>query len=250
MLYIDKIIETLPYGKTKPIKVKASDGNVYVVKFRKDGLGRPDWSITNEFIAYSLLEQLNWSISPLKLELIEIDEAALKLAENPLIDKQSLSYMRDSLGTNIAIPYLDNCEKAEGRLDNQVFIKHLRTIDNILLNDDRTDENPNILKDLTIKNRYYAIDWGLAMDCSDVYRDILSDNISKRMMYFNTCNVLHRPYYILRNYLTKITLQPKAIEAIIWKIIEEIPQEWSTYKDRAYLAEILCARATSKKIFE
>lgn len=250
MLYIDKIIETMPYGKTKPIKVKASDGEVYVVKFRKDNIARKDRSITNEFIAYRLLEKLEWEIAPLPLELIQIDDVALELAKDASIDPLSLAYMRDSLGVNIAIPYVDNCEKAEGTIENQNFIKHLRTIDNILLNDDRDTENPNILKDQTASNRYYAIDWGLAMDSTDVYKDIKTGNISTRMMYFQTCNVARRPEYILRSSLTRVTLKSQEIEGIIHEIIEQIPQEWETYDERAYLEEILCARAVSKKIFE
>lgn len=250
MLYIDKIIETMPYGKTKPIKVKASDGEVYVVKFRKDNIARKDRSITNEFIAYRLLEKLEWEIAPLPLELIQIDAVALELAEDASIDSLSLAYMKDSLGVNIAIPYIDNCEKAEGTIENQNFIKHLRTIDNILLNDDRDTENPNIIKDQTASNRYYAIDWGLAMDSTDVYKDIKTGNISTRMMYFQTCNVVRRPEYILRGNLTRVTLKSQEIEGIIHEIIEEIPQEWETYDERAYLEEILCARAVSKKIFE
>jgi len=250
MLYINKILETMPYGKTKPIKVKASDGEVYVVKFRKDNIARKDRSITNEFIAYRFLEKLNWQIAPLPLMLIEIDTIALELAEDASIDPESLAYMRDSLGVNIAIPYIDNCEKAEGEVENQNFIKHLRTIDNILLNDDRDTENPNILKDQTMSNRYYAIDWGLAMDSTDVYKDIKTGNISTRMMYFQTCNVVRRPGYLLRNYLSRITLKSQEIEGIIHEIIEKIPQEWETYSDRALIEEILCARAVSKKIFE
>ncbi|CAA6816878.1 MAG: Unknown protein [uncultured Sulfurovum sp.] len=250
MLYIDKIIETMPYGKTKPIKVKASDGEVYVVKFRKDNIARKDRSITNEFIAYRLIENLEWEIAPLPLELIQIDTTALELAEDAFIDPLSLAYMKESLGVNVAIPYIDNCEKAEGEIENQNFIKHLRTIDNVLLNDDRDIENPNILKDQTASNRYYAIDWGLAMDSTDVYKDIKTGNISTRMMYFQTCNVVRRPEYILRGNLTRVTLKSQEIEGIIHEIIEEIPQEWETYSDRAHLEEILCARAVSKKIFE
>lgn len=250
MLYIDKILETMPYGKSKPIKVKVSDGKVYVVKFRKDDMARKDRSITNEFIAYRLIERLDWQIAPLKLELIQIDDVALELAESASIDMQSLAYMRESLGTNIAIPFIDNCEKVEGEIDNQNFIKHVRTIDNILLNDDRDTENPNILKDQTASNRYYAIDWGLAMDSTEVYKDIKTGIISTRMMYFQTCNVIRRPGYLLRGHLTRVTLKSQEIEGIIHEIIEEIPQEWETYTDRAYLAEILCARAVSKKIFE
>ena len=250
MLYINKILETMPYGKTKPIKVKASDGEVYVVKFRKDNIARKDRSITNEFIAYRLLEKLDWQIAPLPLMLIEIDNIALELAKDESIDPESLAYMRDSIGVNIAIPYIDNCEKAEGEISNLTFIKHLRTIDNILLNDDRDTENPNILKDQTASSRYYAIDWGLAMDSTEVYKDILTGDISTRMMYFQTCNVVRRPDYLLRNHLTRVALKSQEIEGIIHEIIEEIPQEWETYSDRALIEEILCARAVSKKIFE
>ncbi len=207
MLYIDKILETMPYGKTKPIKVKASDGKVYVVKFRKDNIARKDRSITNEFIAYRLLEKLDWQIAPLLLKLIQIDTVALELAEGASIDSLSVDYMRDSLGVNIAIPYIDNCEKAEGEIENQNFIKHVRTIDNILLNDDRDIENPNILKDQTASNRYYAIDWGLAMDSTEVYKDINTGIISTRMMYFQTCNVVRRPGYLLKNYISRVTLK-------------------------------------------
>ncbi len=250
MLYIDKIIETLPYGRTKPIKVKASDGNVYVVKFRKDGLAHKDTCITNEFIAYRLLERLGWQIAPLRLQLIQIDNMALELAKDAHIDPQSLSNMRGSLGANIAIPYLDNCEKAEGDIDNKTFIRHLRTIDNIMLNDDREIENPNILKDQTAINRYYAIDWGLAMDSTEVYKDIATGDISLRMMHFQTCNVVRRPHYLLQYNLNSVTLEPQETEGIIREIIQEIPEEWNTYTNRMYLEQILCARAVSRKIFE
>ena len=146
--------------------------------------------------------------------------------------------------------YVDNCEKAEGEINNLTFIKHLRTIDNILLNDDRDTENPNILKDQTASSRYYAIDWGLAMDSTEVYKDILTGDISTRMMYFQTCNVVRRPGYLLRKNLSRVTLKQQEIEGIIHEIIEEIPKEWETYSDRTYLEEILSARALSKKIFE
>lgn len=250
MLSINRIIETMPYGKTKPIKVKASDGKVYVVKFRTDGLVGKDRSITNEFIAYRLLERLGWEIAPLPLKLIQIDGTALELAEEASIEPQSLAYMRDSLGTNIAIPYLDNCEKAVGEIENQTFVKQVRTIDNILLNDDREVANPNILKYLRASNRYYALDWGLAMDSTEVYKDIKTGDISNRMMYFQTCNVVRRPDYIFRSNLTRVALKSQEIEGIIHDIIEEIPKEWETYSDRAHLEKILSARAVSKKIFE
>ncbi len=158
--------------------------------------------------------------------------------------------MRASAGTNIAIPYIDNCEKAEGVIDNRAFAKRLRTIDNILLNDDRNTENPNILKDQTASSRYYAIDWGLAMESTDVYKAIQTGEINNRMMYFQACKVVQRPNYLLRYDLSRVPLASQEIEGIIHEIIEEIPPEWETYRERIYLEEILRARAVSKKIFE
>jgi len=81
-------------------------------------------------------------------------------------------------------------------------------------------------------------------------KDIKTGEISNRMMYFQTCNVVGRPGYLLRNHLSRVTLKQQEIEGIIHEIIEEIPKEWETYSDRTYLEEILSARALSKKIFE
>jgi len=50
--------------------------------------------------------------------------------------------------------------------------------------------------------------------------------------------------------LSRVVLKPEGIEGIMHEIIEAIPKEWETYAERAYLEEILCARAVSKKIFE
>ena len=184
------------------------------------------------------------------LELIQIDDVALELAESSPIDTISLAFMRESVGTNIAILYLDDCEKVEGQIENQTFIKRLRTIDNILLNDDRDPENPNILRDITAEKRYWAIDWGLAMDRCEVYKDIQTGDINTRMMYYQTCNVVKRPDYLLRKSPGRIPLKSQEIEGIIHEIMEEIPIEWEIYGAREILKEILNIRATSNKIFE
>lgn len=249
MLTIERIIETMPYGRSKPIKIKADNGKVYIVKFRSDGLAPKDRSITNEFIAYRLIEKLNWSIAPQPLEFILIDNMAIELAENANIDSQSLLFMRNSLGTNIAIPYLDNCEKVEGEIENRKFIEMVRTIDNIMLNDDRDIENPNILKDITRKSRYYAIDWGLSLDRSELYKDIKQGIINNSMMYYQTCCVVKRPEYLLRKFNMHTSLDPKQIEDIIDDIIEEFPKEWETHSAKSYIKQILIARALSKDIF-
>jgi len=56
MLFIERIIESTPYGKSAPIKVVADDGKTYILKFRKDYLSGMDRSITSELIAYRLIQ--------------------------------------------------------------------------------------------------------------------------------------------------------------------------------------------------
>jgi hypothetical protein len=173
MLYIERIIESTAYGMSAPIKVVASDGKVYILKFRKDNLAGKDRSITNEYISYKLIEHFKFTIAPQKLELIMIDAVAMTLARDADISKESLGYFLASEGTNIAIEYLEDCEKAPASMiKNKNFIKQVRTIDNIVMNDDRTDDNTNILCDLNYENKQYAIDWGQAFDSAEVYSDI------------------------------------------------------------------------------
>ena len=148
----------MPYGNSKPIKIVATDNKTYILKFRKDHLNGRDRSNTSEYIAYKLIEHFKLKIAPQKLELIEIDDLAIELAEKSNISKESLAYMKKSKGINIAIEFLDNAKKStKEEIDNLTFIKAVRAIDNIMLNDDRDIDNTNILRDQTKKNQYYAI---------------------------------------------------------------------------------------------
>jgi hypothetical protein len=249
MLYIETIFETMPYGKTKPVKVKANDGNVYVVKFRYDGVGRRDWSITNEYIAYRMVEMLGWNIAPVTLQLIEIDEIALELAEFAEIDAASLELMRQSIGVNIAVPFVDQCEKAVPTIDNLTFSQKVRTIDSIVMNDDRTHENPNILKELVHRKRYYAIDWGFAMDNMELYRDLYRGTFSDRAMYYHNAKVVQRPEYLFRALKGKAAFDLKRLESIIDEICASIPSMWETYAYRNEIAETLKIRMANEVIY-
>ena len=85
MLTIERIIESTPYGKSAPIKIVADDGNIYILKFRKDYLAGKDRSITSEFIAYRLIEHFDLNIIEQKLKLIEIDDIAIEMAKKQIL---------------------------------------------------------------------------------------------------------------------------------------------------------------------
>ena len=247
MLQIEKIIGSLPYGNSKPIKIVADDGKIYILKFRKDYVNGKDRSNTNEYIAYKLIEHFKLKIAPQKLKLIEIDDFTIELAKKSTISKESLQYFLASKGTNIAIEFLDNVRKTEkSEIDHQAFIGAVRTIDNIMMNDDRTLDNTNILKDQTKKNQFYAIDWGLSMDSTELYSDVKTNNINNRYMYFQNMDIVKRPDYIFNDTNKFISLDKKDIEAIIRDIIESIPLEWETHFCAEIMIDILTSRIHNK----
>ena len=247
MLQIEKVLSSLPYGNSKPIKIVASNKKTYILKFRKDHLNGKDRSNTNEYIAYKLIEHFQLKISPQKLEFIEIDDVAILLAERSKISKDSLKYMKASKGTNIAIEFLENTRQSSlEEIDNLTFIKSVRTIDNIMMNDDRDTDNTNILQDRIKKHKYYAIDWGLSMDSAEIYNEVKKGTIDTRYMYFQNMDILNRPHYLFRETKGFISISKKDIEDIIRDIIENIPKEWETHYCSKIIIELLTSRIQNK----
>lgn len=247
MLQIQKIVGSLPYGNSKPIRIIADDRKSYILKFRKDHLNGKDRSNTNEYIAYKLIEHFGFKIAPQKLELIEISDLDIQLAEKSNISKESLVYFRASKGINIAIEFLDHARKtSKEEIDHKAFIQAVRTIDNIMMNDDRDLDNTNILQDQTKKNHYYAIDWGLSMDRAELYGDVKTGAIHNRYMYFQNVDVVNRPDYIFKDTKGFTSVDKKDIEAIIRKIIESIPSEWETHFCADTIIDILTSRVQNK----
>jgi len=247
VLQIKKIVGSLPYGNSKPIKIVADDNKTYILKFRKDHLKGKDRSNTNEYIAYKLIEYFNLKIAPQKLEFIEIDDLAIILAEKSNITKESLDYFKASKGINIAIEFLDNVRKTtKDEIPPKSFIKAVRTIDNIMMNDDRDIDNTNILQDQTKRNKYYAIDWGLSMDSAELYSDVKTGDINNRYMYFQNIDVVNRPHYIFKGTKGFTSVNKKDIEGIIRKIIESIPTQWETHYCNEEIIAILISRVQNR----
>lgn len=251
MLYIERIIESTPYGKSAPIKVVANDGNVYILKFRKDYLSGKDRSITSEFVSYRLIEHFALNIIEQKLKLIEIDDAAIEMAKSANLSEESRRYFLASKGVNIAIEFLEDCEKATvDNINNKSFKSKVQTIDNILLNYDRTEDNTNILTNLRVKNRYYAIDWGLAFNGAELYRDVKTGDInnSGMLMRYHNMNAVRSPEYIFRAVESQFSLDEKQIEGIIADIVKEVPDDWETQPSLEYIVDIVARRVQNPQI--
>jgi len=243
VLYIDRILGSLPYGNSKPIKIVATDGKTYVLKFRKDYVNGKDRSNTNEYIASKLIEYFEFNIAPQKVEFIEIDDVAIELAKSANISTESLSYFIASKGINLGIEFLENCEKAsKEEITNNKFMQEVKTIDMVMMNPDRNLDNTNILKDVTKKSGYYAIDWGLSMDATELYGDVKRGDIKNRYMYYQNKMVVDRPEYIFRDIKGFSSVKKKDIEGIIRTIVEGIPEEWETHFCMDIIIDILTSR--------
>jgi hypothetical protein len=117
------------------------------------------------------------------------------------------------------------------------------------MNDDRTTENPNILKELVHKKRYYAIDWGFAMDNMELYRDLYKETFGDRAMYYLNARVVQRPEYIFKALKGKAAFDLKRLESIIDTICASIPTMWETYEYGNTIAETLKMRMANEVIY-
>lgn len=258
MLEVKQILKQASYGATKPLFIIASDNKQYILKFRNssDYEEEKDLHIFNEYLGYELIKLLDYGIAPQKLELIKIDETTLELAKkackNEYISYEALNYLEKSFGTNIAVEYLENTEKAnENEINIFKFKNETMHIDNFILNNDRNTYNTNILKDLNYKNKFYVIDFGLAFLDNRIYESISNNNLSSYYMCLNTCNALTEKRYIFSyNEIQFTKSKINNIRLEIERIVNSCPSDWAMNKYKKDIIEILCNRIDSKLIFE
>lgn len=258
MLEVKQIIEQTSYGATKPLIILANDNKKYILKFRNssDYDNEKDLHIFNEYLAYKLIELYNFKISPQKLEFILIDDYTVALAEkactNKFISYESLTFLKKSLGTNIAIEFLKNTEKANADdINVKSFRNQVKHIDNYILNNDRIKENTNVLKDLNASEKYYAIDYGLAMLDNRIYEAIIDGKIDTYRMSLQNCNITYCDRYIFNE--KEFSFQKLGIQNLkdkIREIIETCPIEWEILNYKEEVIEIISSRLDSKVIFD
>ncbi len=257
MLEIEQILEQTSYGATKPLIIIANNKKKYVLKFRNssDFEEEKDLHIFNEYLGYKLKDLLKFNISPQSLEFIIIDRESIELAENSCKKKnityEALNYMKKSLGTNIAIEYIENAEKVSiNEAFRNKFISETMNLDNYILNNDRIKENPNILKDLNLKNKYYVIDFGLAFLDNRIYDAISNNNFEFYRMCVQSCNTFKNSRYIFKDIEQNIIKSGILdIKSVIQDIVNSCPIEWEVNQYKEEIIEILTSRIDSKFIF-
>lgn len=247
-LRIKRVLGKTDFGGCKPVWVIADDNKEYLLKFRQDD-NEKDISNFNEYVAYQLDKALNFNLSPQAIKFIMIDDGDIELFEKAPIEYESIEFAKKSIGLNIAIEKIPDVQKVED-LSVKAFRKRVANLDNIILNSDRTSNNPNILFS-SHTNRYYVIDYGLALLDHRVYNALKNrDDISSHAMKLQNCNVTANDFYIFKGE-TKINFAKsfKDIFDIVRTIILECPDDWEPLQFSEEIADLITNRIINRRLF-
>jgi hypothetical protein len=269
--YIEIIHKSIGAGGSKPVLVKGSDGNEYVLKTKHDSYTFMN-SIFCELLTYSVALELEMdNIFPGKPVLLIIDELTIEQAKiaysKGLIAEQSYKNISLSKGTNIGIPFLKNAQPSNV-ISNKTFGKQTALLDSYMINNDRMPLNPNILYD-ALQKKYYAIDFGysfywhmlLNQIHDGTYNDFISEDNDLYKGPDDACCIYvdkYRHANLLAAHCTKsfqaevsIPAAHKDIsEATIRKLLSIFPADWNDYISEIedVIADTLSTRIGNKSV--
>jgi len=258
MLKIKRILRSADYGGSKPVWILAEDNQEYLLKFRYDEF-ELDISIFCEYLSYRLIQELELNINIPEFSFIEIFEEDIELFENAfknkLITLESFEFAKKSIGINFGVKKIPNVVKAPNNIKHS-DINPIIHIDNYVLNQDRTPDNPNILVSLE-NNNIYAIDFGLALLEHRIYEEIDNlQNLDEQPLISSAyhCNIKEFDFYLFKNYkldkILQINKPLNKIKDIISYIIEEMPDEWKPIEKKEKIIDLISFRTLNKKIWE
>ncbi|MFL1705724.1 HipA family kinase [Campylobacter sp. MOP7] len=244
-LTIKDVLENADYGATAPVWIRASNNKTYLLKFRHEKDAEKDISNFNEFLAFMLMKELGLKIYKYNIAFIDINEQSLQLFHNK-VSAESLINAHNSIGTNIGILKIENSQKFKpSDIDNmpKSLIKRIANIDNIMMNSDRTADNPNMLYDP--KNKSYSpIDFGLSLLSHRVYDAIKNgDVLNERYLNWTVGDATKDRHYLFKNQ-NKLNFNRKynSIIQTLDNIIEQCPQEWEVLKYVDVIKDIVAWR--------
>lgn len=251
------IIESMNNGITNPIHIRANDDREYILKTRYNQYFRKlDHSIGVEFICYKIAYALKIGIPQPNLAIININdefiEEAKRLNSHGVIDDMSFDNISKSKGNNLGIEYLDNCDNAQN-IQNDVFIRNLIQLDNLVLNSDRSEWNSNILVDNENKRKYYAIDFGQGLHNTKLIEDVCNGDYVYNCNEYATCNFLAKDAdYLFYNKLvkTRVAKAYDVTEQDIDIIFNDMPQDWvEIHNCKDEIIDTILSRIGNNKIF-
>ena len=110
-----------------------------------------DLSIFSELLAHTLDKHFEFNLAPQKLVLLYVDSTTERIVEDAIKqeiikeDIEVLANVKNSCGFNLGIEYIKDVDRLETNEITNTFVKNIIHLDNYVLNNDREENNPNIL---------------------------------------------------------------------------------------------------------
>ena len=255
-LHIDEIKEVVSYGNSCPIKVKAEDGNTYVLKTRLDGTlsDKVDYAIFMETLSYKLLNKFRFINIP-QIEYLIIDDEFISDAETKFGNSQNereqvaLANIKASKGLNLGVKWIKNSEKFIGDDLSKILKKETINYDGYIMNSDRNEDNPNILfcRD---DNKKYLIDFGGAFEMLMAFYVIEGDTALFEIPKYYNKYCFDNDYLLLTDIADIPVISNQISKEEMIELIDELPEEWKPQKLKEEIADIISQRVGNKDIFK
>lgn len=255
-LYIDEIKEVVSYGNSCPIKVKAGDGNTYVLKTRMDGtlLDKVDYAVFMETLSYKLLNKFRFTNIP-QIEYLIIDDDFILDAEAKFTNSKdereqvALANIKASRGLNLGVKWIKNSEKFIGDDLSKNFKKETINYDGYVMNSDRNEDNPNILY-CRDDNKKYLIDFGGAFEMLMAFYIIEGNNALFEIPKYYNKYCFDKDYLLLNDIADITVISNQISKEEMLELIDELPEEWQPQKIKEEIADIISQRVGNKDIFK
>jgi len=257
-LTIKKILEVASYGNhgaSYPIKVIASDDEVWLLKttYNNTLVAEGCCHVFPEILVYLIADYTKIKPYLQEMALIEVTDKTVLMAESALEqdgeeNEQALRNLRESLGTNFAVKWLDDADKPAdlAQLSNSLVHATILT-DAVLMNRDRRRSNPNIIHSVST-HKTKVIDFGLGLKELSLCGQV-STGKNIAFHYANTC--IFDTSYLFYERLNEISFpksKPKKNDIV--NAMKSIPTTWASDTVKEAVAELIAYRFGNKSIVQ
>lgn len=258
-LTVKKVIEVASYGNhgaSYPIKVIASDGEAWLLKttYNNTSVAEGCCHVFPEVLAYLIADYTKIKPYLQEMALIEVTANTVLMAESALEqdskeNEQALRNLRNSLGTNFAVKWLDDADKPASLANLPKTLVHATILtDAILMNSDRSESNPNIIHSVS-SLQTKVIDFGLGLKELTLCEQAKTKGVAIAFHHAKTC--IFEKDYLFYEQIDEISFpKNKPSKDDILNAMTTIPTAWASDTVKKAVAELIVYRFHNKSIVQ
>lgn len=258
-LTIKKILDVASYGNhgaSYPIKVIASDDEVWLLKttYNNTLVAEGCCHVFPEILVYLIADYTKIKPYLQEMALMEVTANSILMAESALEqdteqNEQALRNLRNSVGTNFAVKWLDDADKPAdlAQLSNSLVHATILT-DAILMNRDRSKSNPNIIHSVS-GSETKVIDFGLGLKELTLCEQAKTKGVAIAFHHAKTC--IFEKDYLFYEKVNEVSFPKKRpTKDDIVSAMKYIPTTWASDIVKEAVAELIAYRFNNKSIVQ